>query len=58
MTSRRELKDYADAVVEAVGNRKDLVVVGQSFGAFTAPWLPIASQPCSGARGRDDPVPR
>ena len=33
------LVDYADAVVEAVGDRKDLVVVGQSFGAFTAPLV-------------------
>ena len=33
------LDDYADAVVEAVGDRKDLVVVGQSFGAFTAPLV-------------------
>ena len=40
-----ELEDYADAVVEAVGDRKDLVVVGQSFGAFTAPWLPTGSRP-------------
>jgi pimeloyl-ACP methyl ester carboxylesterase len=30
------LSDYADAVVDAVGDRKDLVVVGHSFGAFTA----------------------
>lgn len=30
------LTDYADAVVDAVGGRQDLVVVGQSFGAFTA----------------------
>jgi pimeloyl-ACP methyl ester carboxylesterase len=30
------LGEYADAVVEAVGDRKDLVVVGQSFGGFTA----------------------
>jgi pimeloyl-ACP methyl ester carboxylesterase len=30
------LNEYADKVVEAVGDRKDLVVVGQSFGAFTA----------------------
>ncbi|HEY0453846.1 alpha/beta hydrolase [Actinophytocola sp.] len=29
--------DYADTVVEAVGHRSDLVVVGQSMGAFTAP---------------------
>jgi pimeloyl-ACP methyl ester carboxylesterase len=33
------LTDYADAVVEAVGSRKDLVVAGQSFGAFTAPLV-------------------
>lgn len=33
------LTDYADAVVEAVGNRKDLVVVGHSFGGFTAPLV-------------------
>ena len=33
------LKEYADAVVQAVGGRKDLVVVGQSFGAFTAPLV-------------------
>jgi pimeloyl-ACP methyl ester carboxylesterase len=30
------LNEYADAVIEAVGDREDLVVVGQSFGAFTA----------------------
>jgi pimeloyl-ACP methyl ester carboxylesterase len=29
--------DYADAVVEAVGHRSDLIVVGQSMGAYTAP---------------------
>ncbi|WP_157246842.1 alpha/beta fold hydrolase [Nonomuraea typhae] len=33
------LTDYADAVIEAVGDRKDLVVVGHSFGAFTAPLV-------------------
>ena len=33
------LNEYADAVVEAIGGRKDLVVVGQSFGAFTAPLI-------------------
>lgn len=33
------LDDYADAVVEAVGDRRRLVVVGQSFGAFTAPLV-------------------
>lgn len=31
-----ELGDYADAVVDAIGDRKDLIVVGQSFGGFTA----------------------
>ena len=30
------LDDYADVVVAAVGEAKDVVVVGQSFGAFTA----------------------
>jgi pimeloyl-ACP methyl ester carboxylesterase len=33
------LTDYADAVVEAVDRRTDLVVVGHSFGAFTAPLV-------------------
>ena len=33
------LDDYADAVDAAVGDAPDLVVVGQSFGAFTAPLL-------------------
>lgn len=31
--------DYADAVIEAVGDRKDLVVVGHSFGGYTAPLV-------------------
>jgi pimeloyl-ACP methyl ester carboxylesterase len=33
------LTDYADAVIEAIGGRGDLVVVGHSFGAFTAPLV-------------------
>ncbi|BCB78072.1 hypothetical protein Pflav_044820 [Phytohabitans flavus] len=33
------LTDYADAVVDAVGGRKDLTVVGHSFGGFTAPLV-------------------
>jgi pimeloyl-ACP methyl ester carboxylesterase len=33
------LTDYADVVVDAVDGRKDLTVVGQSFGAFTAPLV-------------------
>jgi hypothetical protein len=31
------LDAYADTVVEAVGDRRNVVVVGQSYGAFTAP---------------------
>jgi pimeloyl-ACP methyl ester carboxylesterase len=30
------LSDYADTVIEAIDERRDLVVVGQSFGGFTA----------------------
>lgn len=33
------LADYADAVIEAVGERQDLIVVGHSFGASTAPLV-------------------
>lgn len=33
------LKEYADTVVAAIGNRKNLIVVGQSFGGFTAPLV-------------------
>lgn len=33
------LADYADAIVEAVGERRNLVVVGHSYGAFTAPLV-------------------
>ena len=33
------LTDYADAVVEAVNGKQDLVVVGHSFGGFTAPLV-------------------
>ena len=35
----KTLVDYADAVVEAVGAKRDLVVVGHSFGGFTAPLV-------------------
>ena len=31
------LPEYVDAVVQAIGDRTDLVVVAQSLGAFTAP---------------------
>jgi pimeloyl-ACP methyl ester carboxylesterase len=33
------LSDYADVVVDAIGDRSDLVVVGQSFAGFTAPLV-------------------
>jgi pimeloyl-ACP methyl ester carboxylesterase len=33
------LTEYADSVVEAIGDRTDLVVAAQSFGAFTAPLV-------------------
>ena len=33
------LPEYADAVVDAIGERSDLVVVAQSMGAFTAPLV-------------------
>jgi pimeloyl-ACP methyl ester carboxylesterase len=33
------LADYADTVVEAIGDRKNLVMVAQSFGGFTAPLV-------------------
>lgn len=31
------LDDYADTVVEAIGDRADVIVVGHSYGGFTAP---------------------
>jgi pimeloyl-ACP methyl ester carboxylesterase len=31
--------EYADVVVEAIGRRGDLIVVGQSLGGFTAPLV-------------------
>jgi len=33
------LAEYTDIVVEAVGDRRDLIVVAQSMGAFTAPLV-------------------
>jgi pimeloyl-ACP methyl ester carboxylesterase len=29
--------EYADAVIDAIGDREDVIVVAQSFGGFTAP---------------------
>ena len=33
------LSEYADTVVDAIGDRTDLVLVAQSFGGFTAPLV-------------------
>jgi pimeloyl-ACP methyl ester carboxylesterase len=33
------LSEYADTVIEAIGERTDLIVVAQSLGAFTAPLV-------------------
>ena len=33
------LREYADTVIDAIGDRNDLVVVGQSYGGFTAPLV-------------------
>jgi pimeloyl-ACP methyl ester carboxylesterase len=33
------LAEYADVVVEAIGDRRDLIVVAQSMGGFTAPLV-------------------
>jgi pimeloyl-ACP methyl ester carboxylesterase len=33
------LDEYADSVVDAIGDRSDLVVVGHSFGGLTAPLV-------------------
>ena len=33
------LLDYANTVVEAIGERRNLIVVGQSYGGFTAPLV-------------------
>lgn len=33
------LSNYADTVIEAIGDRTDLVVVAHSFGGFTAPLV-------------------
>jgi alpha-beta hydrolase superfamily lysophospholipase len=33
------LTEYADTVIDAIGDRRDLVPVAQSFGGFTAPLV-------------------
>jgi pimeloyl-ACP methyl ester carboxylesterase len=58
------LSEYADTVVEAIGDRGDLVVVAHSLGGFTAPLvcarvpvdllvLVAAMVPAPGERGED-----
>jgi hypothetical protein len=37
--SAARLDDYADTVVDAIGRRRNLVVVAQSYGGFTAPLV-------------------
>ena len=51
------LAEYADTVVDAIGGRTELIVVAQSFGAFTAPLVstPGAGR-ADGPGGRDDPA--
>jgi pimeloyl-ACP methyl ester carboxylesterase len=36
---RAGFAEYADAVVEAIGDRRDVILVAQSMGAFTAPLV-------------------
>jgi pimeloyl-ACP methyl ester carboxylesterase len=33
------LVDYADAVIDAIDDRRDIIVVGHSYGGFTAPLV-------------------
>jgi pimeloyl-ACP methyl ester carboxylesterase len=35
------LHDYADTVVDAVGDRQDVIVVAHSYGGFTAPLVAV-----------------
>ncbi len=52
-------REYADVVVEALGDRQNVVVVGHSLGGFTAPLVCARNtvRP-SRPRGRHDPGPR
>jgi len=36
---RAGLAEYTDVIVDAIGDRRDLIVVAQSFGGFTAPLV-------------------
>ena len=53
------LNDYAGTVIDAARGQQDLVIVGQSYGAFTA-TLVARPAPRAAARAarRDDPGPR
>ena len=52
------LSEYADVVVDAIGDRRDVVVVAQSFGGYTAPMVcERVRARLPGARGGNDSVP-
>jgi pimeloyl-ACP methyl ester carboxylesterase len=38
------LDDYADAILAAIGDRRDVVLVAQSMGAFSAPLAAVRAQ--------------
>jgi hypothetical protein len=42
------LPDYADVVIDAIGDRRNVAVAAQSFGGFTAPLVAAAGfrSPC------------
>lgn len=44
MTPAATLRDYAETVVRAIGDRRNVVVVGHSYGGFTAP---VVAERCS-----------
>jgi hypothetical protein len=49
------LSDYADAVIKAVGNWTELILVAQSLAGFTAPGLRTSPGPADGAGAPDGP---
>jgi thioesterase domain-containing protein len=48
------LDDYADTVVDAIGGGGNLVVVGHSYGAFTAPSVARSGSRRRAGSGRRD----
>ncbi len=54
---RAGFAEYADVVVDAIGDRRDLVVVAQSLGGFTAPLVgerrPVDAPRPRGRHGAD-----